>query len=134
VLDGVSFRVPAGAKIGVVGRTGAGKSTLFQALFRFIEPERGAITIDGVDIGSVPLPRLRRAVAIIPQDPTLFAGSVRTNLDRFGSCSDEQVDRVAARPSRRPDPRIAGPLEAALRARHNFRRGSFNCSAWAARS
>jgi ABC-type multidrug transport system fused ATPase/permease subunit len=91
VLDGVSFQVPAGAKVGVVGRTGAGKSTLFQALFRFVEPERGAITIDGVDIGSVPLPRLRRAVAIIPQDPTLFAGSVRKNLDRFGSCSDEQV-------------------------------------------
>ena len=91
VLDGVSFRVPGGSKVGVIGRTGAGKSTLFQAMFRFIEPEHGAILVDGIPLGSVPLPRLRRALAIIPQDPTLFAGSVRTNLDRFASCSDEQI-------------------------------------------
>jgi ABC-type multidrug transport system fused ATPase/permease subunit len=91
VLDGVSFRAAGGTKLGVIGRTGAGKSTLFQALFRFIEPEQGAILIDGVDLASVPLPRLRRALAIIPQDPTLFAGSVRSNLDRFGTCSDEEI-------------------------------------------
>jgi ABC-type multidrug transport system fused ATPase/permease subunit len=91
VLDGVSFRVDGGSKVGVIGRTGAGKSTLFQALFRFIQPERGAILVDGVDVASVPLPRLRRTFAIIPQDPTLFAGSVRTNLDRFGACSDDEI-------------------------------------------
>jgi len=91
VLDGVSFRVRAGSKVGVIGRTGAGKSTLFQALFRFLELERGAIMIDGVNLASVPLPRLRRAIAIIPQDPTLFAGTVRSNLDRFGQCSDADI-------------------------------------------
>ena len=91
VLDGVSFHAAGGSKLGVVGRTGAGKSTLFQALFRFIEPEQGAIFVDGIDLASVPLPRLRRAIAIIPQDPTLFAGSVRSNLDRFGTSSDDEL-------------------------------------------
>lgn len=91
VLDGVTFRAEGGSKVGVIGRTGAGKSTLFQALFRLIELERGAIVVDGVDLASVPLPRLRRAFAIIPQDPTLFAGSVRSNLDRFGGCSDAEI-------------------------------------------
>ena len=91
VLDGVTFHVPGGSKVGVIGRTGAGKSTLFQALFRFLELERGAIFIDRVDIASIPLPRLRSALAIIPQDPTLFAGSVRSNLDRFGTCSEDQI-------------------------------------------
>jgi ABC-type multidrug transport system fused ATPase/permease subunit len=91
VLDRVSFHVAGGSKVGVIGRTGAGKSTLFQVLFRFVGLERGAIFIDGVDIASIPLPRLRSALAIIPQDPTLFAGSVRSNLDRFGTCSDEEI-------------------------------------------
>ena len=91
VLDGISFRAEGGSKVGVIGRTGSGKSTLFQALFRFIEAERGAILVDGVDIASIPLPRLRRAIAIIPQDPTLFAGTVRSNLDRFGERSDDEI-------------------------------------------
>jgi ABC-type multidrug transport system fused ATPase/permease subunit len=91
VLHGVSFRAEGGTKVGVVGRTGAGKSSLFQALFRLIEPEHGAIFVDGVNLASVPLPRLRRAIAIIPQDPTLFAGTIRGNLDRFTACSDEQL-------------------------------------------
>lgn len=91
VLDGISFRVEGGSKVGVIGRTGSGKSTLFQALFRFIAAERGAILVDGVDIASIPLPRLRRAIAIIPQDPTLFAGTVRSNLDRFGERSDDEI-------------------------------------------
>jgi len=91
VLDGVSFRVAGGTKVGLIGRTGAGKSTLSQALYRFIPLERGQIRVDGVDIASIPLARLRRAFAIIPQDPTLFAGTIRSNLDRFGSCSDDQI-------------------------------------------
>ncbi len=91
VLDGVSFRAEGGTKVGVIGRTGAGKSTLFQLLFRFIEPERGAVLVDGVDLASVPLPRLRRAIAIIPQDPTLFSGTIRSNLDRFRDHGDEQL-------------------------------------------
>lgn len=91
VLQDVSFDVQGGAKVGVIGRTGSGKSTLFQTIFRFLEPVSGAIRIDGVDIASVPIHRLRRSVAIIPQDPTLFIGTVRSNLDRFGECTDDEV-------------------------------------------
>ncbi|MBC8125303.1 MAG: ABC transporter ATP-binding protein/permease, partial [Candidatus Kapabacteria bacterium] len=91
VLHDVSFSVEPRMKVGIVGRTGSGKSTLFQTLFRFVEPESGMILIDGVDITSVPLPRLRRSVAIIPQDPTLFIGSIRRNLDRFTECTDAEI-------------------------------------------
>jgi ABC-type multidrug transport system fused ATPase/permease subunit len=91
VLHGVSFSVEPGQSVGIVGRTGSGKSTLFQSLFRFVEPAHGRICIDGVDITSIPLDRLRRNIAIIPQDPTLFIGTVRRNLDRFQECSDEAI-------------------------------------------
>ena len=91
VLRDVSFKLPAGAKLGIAGRTGAGKSTVLQLLFRFIEVESGQVLIDGVDIATVPLARLRRAIAIIPQDPTLFKGNLRDNLDRFGQYSDQDI-------------------------------------------
>jgi len=91
VLHNISFSVAAGMKVGIVGRTGSGKSTLFQTLFRFVIPEEGRILISGVDIATIPLQDLRRSIAIIPQDPTLFLGSVRSNLDRFNECADEQV-------------------------------------------
>ncbi|MBU3699239.1 MAG: ATP-binding cassette domain-containing protein [Candidatus Kapabacteria bacterium] len=91
VLHGVSFSVEPAMNVGIIGRTGSGKSTLFQTLFRFVEPERGRIMIDGVDITSVPLERLRRSIAIIPQDPTLFIGTVRLNLDRFSECTDAEI-------------------------------------------
>ncbi len=91
VLHDVSFDVAPAMKVGIVGRTGSGKSTLFQTIFRFVEPESGTILIDGVDITSIPLARLRRSIAIIPQDPTLFIGTVRSNLDRFRECTDDDV-------------------------------------------
>lgn len=91
VLKGITFNVEAGSRVGIIGRTGSGKSTFFQSLFRFIEAEEGQIIIDGVDIASVPLERLRRNLAIIPQDPTLFLGTIRNNLDRFNEYTDEQV-------------------------------------------
>jgi ABC-type multidrug transport system fused ATPase/permease subunit len=91
VLRGVNFTVPAGAKAGFVGRTGAGKSTVFQVLYRFINPFEGKVLIDGIDTAQVPLQRLRRAIAIIPQDPTLFRGTLRSNLDRFAKHSDEAI-------------------------------------------
>jgi ABC-type multidrug transport system fused ATPase/permease subunit len=97
VLNGVSFSVPGGAKVGIIGRTGAGKSTLFQSLFRFVELTSGSILIDGVDIASVPLHELRTEVAIIPQDPTLFLGSIRGNLDRYGVASDAEIWRALER-------------------------------------
>ena len=94
VLKGINFHIRAGSKIGIMGRTGSGKSTLFQTFFRFIELEEGHILIDGVDIASIPLPRLRKSMAIIPQDPTLFMGTIRNNLDRYNEYSDELVISV----------------------------------------
>ncbi|HKP62912.1 MAG TPA: ABC transporter transmembrane domain-containing protein [Polyangiales bacterium] len=125
VLDGVTFRVEGGSKAGLIGRTGAGKSTVSQALFRFIAPERGAILVDGVDIATIPLPRLRRAFAIIPQDPTLFAGTVRSNLDRFGTCSDDDVWTALRRVQLEPSIRaLPGMLDArVIEHGHNFSQG-----------
>ncbi|KAK3267516.1 hypothetical protein CYMTET_23926, partial [Cymbomonas tetramitiformis] len=80
-LDGVTATVRGGERIGVVGRTGAGKSTLMTALFRLVEPQEGRILIDGVDICTLGLHTLRSNMSIVPQDPVLFSGSVRVNLD-----------------------------------------------------
>lgn len=91
VLHNVSFNVEPGWKVGITGRTGSGKSTLFQSMFRFVEAEAGEILVDGMNIAQVPLGVLRRGIAIIPQDPTLFIGTIRSNIDRFDECSDEQV-------------------------------------------
>ncbi|XP_068583608.1 LOW QUALITY PROTEIN: ATP-binding cassette sub-family C member 10 [Cebidichthys violaceus] len=90
-LDGVSLAVRAGEKVGVVGRTGSGKSTLFLALFRMVELNQGQILLDGLDIGTVALAQLRSRLAIIPQDPFLFSGTVRENLDPCGRHSDQQL-------------------------------------------
>ncbi|PIA13121.1 P-loop containing nucleoside triphosphate hydrolase protein [Coemansia reversa NRRL 1564] len=89
VLHGLSFAVAHGEKIGVVGRTGAGKSTLAQTLMRLIEASSGKIILDGVNVAEIGLERLRQAITIIPQDPVLFNGTVRFNLDPFGDHSDE---------------------------------------------
>jgi ABC-type multidrug transport system fused ATPase/permease subunit len=91
VLHGLNFSVPAGAKVGIFGRTGAGKSSLIAALYRFCELDQGRIVIDGVDISSLPLSQLRRGMAIIPQDPFFFRGSLRQNLDLAGACSDQEI-------------------------------------------
>jgi ATP-binding cassette subfamily C (CFTR/MRP) protein 4 len=94
-LRGVTVTIPAGHKLGVVGRTGAGKSSLLSALLRLSEPERKAdgttgVAIDGVDSASLPLTRLRRACSVIGQDPVLYAGTVRSNLDPFTHCTDDE--------------------------------------------
>nr|QFR37208.1 ABC transporter [Cyberlindnera americana] len=91
VIKNVTFEVESENKIGVVGRTGAGKSTIITALFRFLDPETGSIEIDGVDITSIGLTTLRQALTIIPQDPTLFTGTIKSNLDPFSQYSDLQM-------------------------------------------
>ena len=91
VLKGLSFSVKRNQRIGVVGRTGAGKSSLTLALFRFLEPREGIVLIDGVDISKIKLHDLRSRLAIIPQDPVLFSGTVRTNLDAFDEHGDAEL-------------------------------------------
>lgn len=91
VLKNISFTIPAGTHVGVVGRTGSGKSTLIQALVRLIDISSGGIHIDGVHISEVPLIQLRKEIAIIPQDPFLFNGDLRTNLDPFNIFSDAEI-------------------------------------------
>lgn len=91
VLKNCDFEIKARQKVGIIGRTGAGKSTLFQVLYRFIGVDGGRVLIDGIDTSTIPLDRLRRSLAIIPQDPVLFQGSLRSNLDRFKTFDDEKI-------------------------------------------
>ncbi|CZT44803.1 related to multidrug transporter (yeast bile transporter) [Rhynchosporium secalis] len=91
VLKGLTFSVKRNERIGVVGRTGAGKSSLTLALFRFLEAREGSIYVDGLDISKIKLHALRSRLAIIPQDPVLFSGTVRSNLDAFDDHEDIEL-------------------------------------------
>jgi ABC-type multidrug transport system fused ATPase/permease subunit len=115
VLNGVSFRVPSGNSVGIVGRTGAGKSSLIMALYRLVrideqrekliiqtcerkeaiapvlETNSGAIYVGGVDIAKVGLHRLRRGLSIIPQEPELFSGNIRSNMDPWNEFTDDEI-------------------------------------------
>ncbi|GAB1210281.1 hypothetical protein APSETT445_009072, partial [Aspergillus pseudonomiae] len=91
VLRGLNFVVEGSQRIGIVGRTGAGKSSLALALFRFLEASEGQILIDGIDISKVKLAHLRSRLAIIPQNPVLFSGTIRSNLDPFDEVDDSEL-------------------------------------------
>ncbi|CAL5357628.1 unnamed protein product [Camellia sinensis] len=110
VLKGITLNIQGGEKMGVVGRTGSGKSTLIQVFFRLVEPSGGRIIIDGIDISMLGLHDLRSRFGIIPQEPVLFEGTVRSNIDPIGLYSDEEIwksldrcqlkDVVAAKPGK----------------------------------
>ena len=91
VLKHINLKIESGEKVGIVGRTGAGKSSITMALFRIIEPTSGRIVIDGVDISRIGLHNLRKRITIIPQEPNLFAGTLRLNLDPFDEYTDEEL-------------------------------------------
>ncbi|KAJ8898619.1 hypothetical protein K2173_004232 [Erythroxylum novogranatense] len=110
ILKGVTLSIHGGEKIGVVGRTGSGKSTLIQVFFRLVEPTTGKIIIDGIDICMLGLHDLRSRFGIIPQEPVLFEGTVRSNIDPIGQYTDDEIwksldrcqlrDNVAAKPEK----------------------------------
>jgi len=91
VIKGITLKLAPGKRCGVVGRTGAGKSTLVAALLRLVDSPEGKIEIDGVDIANVGLHDLRPKMSVIPQTPFLFSGTLRQNLDPFSDYSDEQI-------------------------------------------
>ncbi len=97
VLRGLSFRIPPRTRVGIVGRTGAGKSSLVAALFRLVEPRAGSrVLVDGEDVLALGLEDLRSRLAIAPQEPVLFAGTVRSNLDPFDEYDDAALWRALA--------------------------------------
>ncbi|KAI9739929.1 MAG: hypothetical protein M1818_004985 [Claussenomyces sp. TS43310] len=122
ILKGLTFHAEPNQRIGIVGRTGAGKSTLSLALFRFLEARKGSIVIDGVDISTIKLHDLRTRLTIIPQDPVLFSGTIRSNLDPFDRFSDHQLrealQRVHLVPSAdtTPEPERETPAESSTSA------------------
>jgi ABC-type multidrug transport system fused ATPase/permease subunit len=97
VLKDVSFTIQSGQRIGIVGRTGAGKSSLTLSLLRLLEPRNGAIYIDGIDISTIKLKSLRSRIAFIPQDPVLFSGTVHSNLDYFNQMPRDKLKEALSR-------------------------------------
>jgi ATP-binding cassette, subfamily C (CFTR/MRP), member 4 len=92
-IRNLNFKIEPQEKIGIVGRTGSGKSSIIQALFRLARIE-GSIKIDGIDTKDLSLEDLRKNISIIPQDPVLFSGSLRFNLDAFDECKDDDIWKV----------------------------------------
>ncbi|OKL62783.1 hypothetical protein UA08_01523 [Talaromyces atroroseus] len=111
VLKDVTFNVDPGTRIAIVGRTGAGKSSLALSLLRLLVPQDGSIWIDDIDISTIKLQRLRSKITFIPQDPILFSGTVRSNLDYFSHFSDNRLTEVLRHVKLLPsDEKSAGPF------------------------
>jgi len=90
-LNGVSFKIQPGEKVGIVGRTGSGKSTTLICLFRLVEASQGKVFVDDIDVGLLNLQQLRASLAILPQEPVMFTGTIRYNIDPFYRHSDEEL-------------------------------------------
>jgi len=114
ILKGVTFTVEAGQHVGVCGRSGAGKSSLINALFRLVECSQGEIEIDGVNIATLRLSLLRSNLAVIPQDPVLFHGTIRYNLDPFNHRTDEACWNSLKRVNLEATVRALGGLESQI--------------------
>lgn len=97
VLKDVNLKVNAGEKVGIVGRTGAGKSSLLTGLLRLVELEHGTVFIDGIDVSKIGLADLRRKIAVLPQDPLIFSGTLRSNLDPFQEYDDARLNDALKR-------------------------------------
>ncbi|KAK3945274.1 hypothetical protein QBC46DRAFT_277732 [Diplogelasinospora grovesii] len=118
VLKNLNFTIEAGERIGIVGRTGAGKSSLAAVLFRLLDPREGSVRIDNLDISTLRLTQLRKRLAIIPQDPFLFSGTLRSNLDMEGLLDDYDLQASLQRvhlvePTGDPDRPTTYPVAAA---------------------
>ncbi|KAJ7025509.1 multidrug resistance-associated ABC transporter [Mycena alexandri] len=118
VLHKLSFDVKPGEKVGILGRTGSGKSTLALSFFRFVDPAEGRIIVDGLDIAQIGLSDLRSRLTIIPQDPTILSGTLRTTLDVFNEYQDaelfEALRRVHLIPSEHTPEEVEGTVNANL--------------------
>ncbi|KAF9466027.1 multidrug resistance-associated ABC transporter [Collybia nuda] len=117
VLKGVNFQIKPGEKVGIVGRTGAGKSSILQALFRIVELQGGLIEVDGVDISSIELDVLRNRLALVPQDSAMFSGTLRENLDPQRLRTDAELISVMQRAWLLPK---GGTLNAATEAKFSL--------------
>lgn len=94
VLHGINVKIESEEKVRIIGRTGSGKSTMMAGLFGIVEPAGGRIIVDGVDITAVPLGVLRRRLCILPQEATLFSGTVRENLDQTQEARDDAMEKA----------------------------------------
>lgn len=91
MLKGISLRIPGGKKVGICGRTGSGKSSLVSTLFRILDLDSGSIFVDGIDLSTLPRQTIRSRLIVVPQDPYLFDGSVRLNVDPSESVPDDAI-------------------------------------------
>ncbi|CAK0888940.1 unnamed protein product [Prorocentrum cordatum] len=111
VLNGISLDIKGGERVGIVGRTGCGKSSLLMTLMRLVEPQSGSIWMDGLNIKDIGLHDLREKAAIIPQDPAILTGTVRFNLDPFRVKTDEQLWSALTKSQLRERVELSGGLD-----------------------